>query len=89
MPSIDWVLELAKAAVLRYGIRGLVIDPYNALSHLRPANLTETEFVSQLLTKVKRFAQTNDCHVWFVAHPRQLKVRACGDEESCMLVVLS
>lgn len=33
---------------------------------------TETEYVSQMLTKVKRFAQHHACHVWFVAHPRQV-----------------
>ncbi|KAG0515581.1 hypothetical protein BDA96_10G290700 [Sorghum bicolor] len=72
LPSINWVLDLAKAAVLRHGVRGLVIDPYNELDHQRPSNQTETEYVSQILTKVKRFAQHHSCHVWFVAHPRQL-----------------
>jgi len=51
----------------------LVIDPYNELDHQRPSNQTETEYVSQMLTKVKRFAQHHDCHVWFVAHPKQLQ----------------
>ncbi|XP_044496991.1 twinkle homolog protein, chloroplastic/mitochondrial isoform X2 [Mangifera indica] len=72
LPSIKWVLELAKAAVLRHGVRGLVIDPYNELDHQRPVSQTETEYVSQMLTKIKRFAQHHGCHVWFVAHPRQL-----------------
>lgn len=35
-------------------------------------NRTETEYVSVMLTKVKRFAQFHSCHVWFVAHPRQV-----------------
>ena len=35
-------------------------------------NRTETEYVSQILTKIKRFAQHHSCHVWFVAHPRQV-----------------
>ncbi|TVU08521.1 hypothetical protein EJB05_41926 [Eragrostis curvula] len=73
LPSINWVLDLAKAAVLRYGVRGLVIDPYNELDHQRPSSQTETEYVSQILTKIKRFAQHHSCHVWFVAHPRQLQ----------------
>ncbi|XP_073058475.1 twinkle homolog protein, chloroplastic/mitochondrial [Primulina eburnea] len=72
LPSINWVLELARIAVLRHGVNGLVIDPYNELDHQRPPNQTETEYVSQMLTKVKRFAQHHSCHVWFVAHPRQL-----------------
>ncbi|RRT64940.1 hypothetical protein B296_00013568 [Ensete ventricosum] len=73
LPSIDWVLQLAKSAVVRYGIRGLVIDPYNELDHQRSSNQTETEYVSHMLTKIKRFAQHHACHVWFVAHPRQLQ----------------
>lgn len=73
LPSVKWVLDLAKAAVLRHGVRGLVIDPYNELDHQRKANQTETEYVSQMLTKIKRFAQHHACHVWFVAHPRQLQ----------------
>eukprot|EP00884_Botryococcus_braunii_P004140 jgi/Botrbrau1/13727/Bobra.0356s0007.1 len=73
LPSVDWVLDLARAAVLRYGIRGLVIDPYNELDHARPSSVSETEYVSQMLSKLKRFANYNDVHVWFVAHPRQLR----------------
>lgn len=73
LPNIDWVLNVAKAAVYRYGIRGLVVDPYNELDHQRPASMSETEYVSQMLTKIKRFAQTAGVHVWFVAHPRQLR----------------
>ncbi|KAJ7969205.1 twinkle-like protein, chloroplastic/mitochondrial [Quillaja saponaria] len=72
LPNIKWVLDLAKSAVLRHGVRGLVIDPYNELDHQRPVSQTETEYVSQMLTKVKRFAQHHGCHVWFVAHPRQM-----------------
>ncbi|CAA7014244.1 unnamed protein product [Microthlaspi erraticum] len=73
LPNIKWVLDRAKAAVLRYGIRGLVIDPYNELDHQRTIRQTETEYVSQILTKIKRFAQHHSCHVWFVAHPKQLQ----------------
>ncbi|XP_042397939.1 twinkle homolog protein, chloroplastic/mitochondrial-like isoform X2 [Zingiber officinale] len=72
LPSVTWVLDRAKLAVLRYGVRGLVIDPYNELDHQRFNFQTETEYVSQMLTKVKRFAEHHSCHVWFVAHPKQL-----------------
>ncbi|XP_039017482.1 twinkle homolog protein, chloroplastic/mitochondrial-like [Hibiscus syriacus] len=72
LPNIEWVLDLARAAVLRHGIQGLVIDPYNELDHQLQTSETETEYVSQLLTKIKRFAQHHSSHVWFVAHPRQL-----------------
>lgn len=63
---------LLRFFVARYGIRGLVMDPYNEIDHRRRSNTSETEYVSQMLTKVKRFAQHYDVHVWLVAHPRQL-----------------
>jgi twinkle protein len=52
------------SGMCRYGIRGLVIDPYNELDHQRPGAMSETEYVSQMLTKIKRFAQHHDVHVW-------------------------
>ena len=50
--TIDDVLERAQDAVYRYGIRGLVIDPYNEMEHNRPNGRSETEYISQLLSKV-------------------------------------
>lgn len=67
--SVDSILELARTAVNRNGIKGLVIDPWNELDHSREANLTETEYISQCLSKIRRFARDNDVHVFLVAHP--------------------
>jgi twinkle protein len=69
MHAFELMLRVRLTAC-RYGIRGLVIDPYNELDHRRSAMFSETEHVSRMLTKIKRFAQHYDCHVWFVAHPR-------------------
>jgi len=68
-PTIDWILEAARMAVMRYGIKGLVIDPYNEIEHKRQSGQTETEYISELLSKTKRFAQNSGVHVWFIAHP--------------------
>lgn len=71
-PSIDWLLERARAAVIRYGVSNIVLDPYNEIEASRPTTLTETEYVSQLISKCKRFAKLHDCTVWMVIHPRKL-----------------
>jgi len=71
-PTIEAILEKTRVAVLRYGVRGLAIDPYNEIEHRRPANMTETEFISQLLGKLKRFAQNHGVHVWIIAHPAKM-----------------
>lgn len=48
------------------------VFPLSTKSLYFAINRTETEYVSQILTKIKRFAQHHSCHVWFVAHPRQV-----------------
>lgn len=72
-PTVDWILERARIAVLRYGVRGLVIDPYNEIEHMRPPGVTETEYISALLSKLRRFAENHAVHVWIVAHPAKMQ----------------
>jgi twinkle protein len=76
--TIEEVLSLARVLVFREGIKGLVIDPWNELDHNRPSGMTETEYISQALTKIRRFARTNDVHVWIVAHPKKMEKGADG-----------
>lgn len=71
-PTIDWILDRARVAVRRNGVRGLVIDPWNEIEHKRSTGLNETEYVSQALGRVRRFAQVCGVHVWFVAHPAKM-----------------
>jgi twinkle protein len=80
-PTIDWVLQRAKAAVLRHGITGLIVDPYNEIEASRPPNQTETEFVSQLISKCKRFAQAHDVMFFMVAHPKMPRNRSAGEPD--------
>lgn len=54
-------------------LHGIVIDPWNELEHRRPAGMTETEYVSQSLARMRRFARQYDMHLWLVAHPTKLQ----------------
>lgn len=74
-PTIDWILEKAEAAVFRYGIRTLTIDPYNEIEHKIGNGVSETKYISETLSKVKRFAARCGVHVFFVAHPKTLERR--------------
>ena len=71
-PTLEAILTLAKALVYRNGIRGLVIDPWNEIEHARPERMSETEYVSQSLSKIRTFGRQNGVHVWIVAHPTKL-----------------
>jgi twinkle protein len=77
LSSLDSILDRLRVAVLRYGIRGAVIDPYNFISR-DGRDSSETEWISDMLTKVKAFAMGHGIHIWFVAHPTKLQRNADG-----------
>ena len=51
-------------------------DPYNYIQ--KPSDMTETDWVSVMLSKVRLFAQAHGLHVWFVAHPAKMMRSADG-----------
>lgn len=65
---VDSILEKAKYLVRRYGIKALVIDPYNRLD-IAYTNNKETDVVRDILRKLTCFAQQNDVLVFLMAHP--------------------
>lgn len=68
--TIDSILERARVAVARTGIRGLVVDPYNYIEN--KSGMAEHEFISHMLTRMQAFAKSFGVHVWFVAHPSKI-----------------
>lgn len=72
--SAHAVMEAAEPWLMdQDGKRGLVIDPWNELEHWRPQGLSETEYVSQVLSEVRQWARTRNIHVWIVAHPQKMR----------------
>ena len=76
LSSLDSIIERMKVAVMRYGVRGIVVDPYNYIA--RDTNTSETDWISDMLTKLRVFAQAHSIHIWFVAHPTKMMRRDDG-----------
>jgi len=76
--TIDTVLERATAAVARNGSRSLVIDPFSYLD-LGLGSKSETNLISEMLTKVRNWAAAHDAVVFFVAHPAKMYRDKTGD----------
>lgn len=68
----DIILEKAAELVMRYGIKGLVINPWNCLEHLKQPAQSETEYVSEFLTTLLNFAVKYGVHIFLVAHPTKI-----------------
>lgn len=69
--TLESILDRMKVTVKRWGVRGIVIDPYNYIDMSRK-EMSETDAISQMLTKVQKFIKTHDLHCWFVAHPAKM-----------------
>jgi twinkle protein len=69
--TLEDVLSVAEVAVLRDGMRVLIIDPWNELEHKRRKDETETEYTNRALQAMKRFAIRMQVAVILIAHPRK------------------
>lgn len=50
---------------------GVVLDPWNTLDHQR-SGMSETDYVSYILTEVTNMCRTANAHVWLVVHPAKM-----------------
>jgi len=76
--KVENILNIAKQGIKKYGVDGIIIDPYNKLEHNRPSNMTETEYVSKFYDQLINFAIRYELIVFLVAHPVKMQKRADG-----------
>ena len=69
-PTLDEVLDKARALVVRDGIRVLVIDPWNELESSRPEGMNEADYLSFALRKLRMFAREHQVALYVIAHPK-------------------
>ena len=70
--TLEGILEKAKELVLRRGIKGLLIDPWNYIEHKIGKGQTETQYISDCLTTLKSFAAVHGIHIFLIAHPAKM-----------------
>jgi len=64
--TVQSIIDRTKQAVMRMGVRGLIIDPYNFLDM---QGESEHQAISKMLTDIVLFCKSHEIHAWFVAHP--------------------
>ncbi len=67
--TMETILERMTGAVMRYGIKSCVIDPYNYVQKNSEIGREDLQ-ISEMLTLGTDWAKSHECHVFFVAHPR-------------------
>jgi hypothetical protein len=71
--TVDFLLSQIK------DVDGFILDPWNEVESKRPEGMTETEYISQALAKIKAVAIQRDIHIWIVAHPTKLQKNEAGE----------
>ena len=67
--TVDWLIEKAAQAVVRYGVDWFLLDPWNQVEHKRERGESEPDYQGRAIRALKRFARSYDCGVIIVAHP--------------------
>lgn len=68
-PSYKELLDLLQVAVMRYGIRGYLVDPANYLR--RDNKEGGPEWVGEMLEEFRKFGISHDCVATVIAHPKK------------------
>jgi twinkle protein len=71
--TIHGIIEKAEELVKKFGINGLVINPWNCIDHKIPNGYSETQYISESLTIILNFARRCNVHVFLVAHPTKIQ----------------
>jgi twinkle protein len=67
--TLEWLIDRAGDAVVRYGVEWFLLDPWNQIEHKRQRAESEADYQGRAIAALKRFARSYDCGVIVVAHP--------------------
>lgn len=68
--DLDTIHTIFRSLILRHGIDGFLIDPWNQLDHI--IDNREDLYLSKALKEIKRFALLNDVSYNIIAHPKTI-----------------
>jgi len=71
--SLDSIHDKFRYLILKKGIDGVLIDPWNQLDHIMGKYQREDQYLSESLTKCKRFSLLNNVSYNIIAHPKNPK----------------
>ena len=77
-PTLDWIIEKIEAAVLRTGVKVVVLDPWNEIDHRKADGDSLTVYVGNAIRLLKRVAAQFGVHVMVVAHPTKMRQQEDG-----------
>lgn len=75
---LDIILDRCRSMVRKFGIRILVLDPFNFIEKENGSTRSENAWDSHVVGAVREFARRHDVLVFLVAHPRKVEMQVDG-----------
>lgn len=72
-PSLEWMLEKISISAVQHNCQCVVIDPWNEMDHMRPKEMSLTEYTGFAIKSFKRMARLLNITLVVAAHPAKLK----------------
>ena len=79
--DLESILDKTKDMIFRFGIKVLVLDPYNKIKLKSSANKNINEYTNDYLLIIDEFARKHDILILLVAHPRKPSVDGTKEYE--------
>lgn len=76
--TLAWTLERCAAAIVQRGCKLVIIDPWNEMDHIRPPDMSLTDYTGFAIKQFRKLADKHMAHVIVVAHPTKLKKLESG-----------
>lgn len=86
---LDTILERCRSLVRKYGIRILVLDPFNFIEKENSYTRSENAWDSHVVGAIRSFAIKHDVLVFLVAHPRKVEMQVDGRKRRITLEDIS
>lgn len=76
--DLKWVLDRAAAAIIQFDAKMVVVDPWNEMDHIRPPDMSLTEYTGFAIKQFRKLATKYHVPVVVVAHPTKLHPEKVG-----------
>ncbi len=86
---LDTILERCRSLVRKYGIRILVLDPFNFIEKENNSIRSENAWDSHVVGAIRSFAIKHNVLVFLVAHPRKVEMQVDGRKRRITLEDIS
>jgi twinkle protein len=70
--TLSWFVERSAAAAVQYGARLVIGDPWNEMDHIRPPDMSLTEYTGFAIKQFRKAASKYQVHWMMAAHPTKI-----------------